>query len=114
MYDLKCKRLAEEKKFTTAETLKIIKQIIDAVMFLNSKSLFHGDLKIPNILIANEKDLSIKLCDFDILRRFDESSIFHLIAGTYVCMAPEYFNGYGYGSKVDVFAFGVIVFYLLT
>ena len=94
--------------------LIIIKQILDGIIFLNNNNLFHSDLKLRNILIANEEDLTVKLCDFNFLRTFEKSSIFYKIRGSLNYMAPELFGSIGYGPKIDVFSFGTIVMEILT
>ena len=112
--ELMKKRVKEDNYFTTDEMLIIIKQILDGIIFLNNNNLFHSDLKLRNILIANEEDLTVKLCDFNFLRKFEISSIFYKMCGSLNYMAPELFGSTGYGPKIDVFSFGAIVMEILT
>ena len=44
------------KKFTL--------QILNAVKYLHSKQIIHRDIKLGNILISGNKDMTIKICDF--------------------------------------------------
>lgn len=42
----------------------IIKQLLSAICYLHSKSIFHGDIKPENIILTDEKNFKIKLTDF--------------------------------------------------
>ena len=41
-----------------------MQQMLEAVRFLHSKGLAHGDLKLENFLFSNSDDVTLKLCDF--------------------------------------------------
>lgn len=72
------------------------------------------DLKPQNVLL-DETGVA-KVCDFGISRFKDRTflSTKNVNAGTPAYMSPEQFEGRPVGEKVDVFAFGVILWEMLT
>ena len=56
----------------------------------------------------------IKLADFHYSKDTVEDVDEHLVLGTRLCMAPELVNKVGYDAKVDIWAVGVLAFYLWT
>lgn len=69
--------------------LQILKELLEALIFLKALGYFHCDIKPSNLLIDNE--LHMKLCDFGLARKFKDLSI---IAGTVIFMAPEILEAY--------------------
>ncbi|CDW83851.1 protein kinase domain containing protein [Stylonychia lemnae] len=88
--------------------VKMLKQMIDAVMFLNSKGIIHRDLNPKNFLIF--KNLTIKLSDFGLTTYNDYSTN---DAGTGPYKAPEVGNS-GYDKSIDVWSLGVIIMFMCT
>ena len=64
----------------------------------------------PNPLLGPR----IKLADFSFAKDTIEGEDEHLVLGTRLCMAPELVNKEGYGAKVDIWAVGVLAYYLWT
>ena len=70
--------------------------------------VIHRDLKTSNILV--DKSFNLKVCDFDVARLFEEKNQFlHTFCSTVAWTAPEIFNAAGYTEKIDVYAFGIIL-----
>ena len=63
----------------------IFTQIIDVLSYCHERQIVHRDLKLENIMISNQKDLTIKVIDFGIASIGNESSN----AGTIKYLAPE-------------------------
>ena len=51
----------ENEKFTEKEALLFVRQIADVVGYLHSNDIYHGDLRIPNIMTKNNKPILIDL-----------------------------------------------------
>lgn len=83
--------------------------------YLHKRKIIHRDLKTKNILITNNKH--VKICDFGISTVVDVTtytSMTHGI-GTTAYMAPELFDQDSkYNEKVDVYAFGVVLYFVLS
>ena len=87
----------------------IIKQVLQGLNFLHSKSIIHRDIKSDNILF--NKDGAIKLADFGYaiqLTKRKRGSVSQL--GTLCWMAPELVQANKvYDSKVDVWSLGIFL-----
>ncbi|CAJ1416269.1 unnamed protein product [Effrenium voratum] len=76
---------------------------------LSEKNIVYRDLKPENVMLDNQGYL--KLIDFGIAKKLDEGKTrtFTMI-GTPHYMAPEIMRGHGYGTEVDLWSLGVILF----
>ena len=93
---------------------KIIKQVIDALVYAHQNSILHRDLKPENILITEENDASrVKITDFGLAKFIRSGSISASSAGTPVYMAPEAWAG-NFNEKSDIWSLGVVLYELLT
>jgi serine/threonine protein kinase len=76
----------------------------------------HRDLKPNNLLISSSGHC--KISDFglakvlDIVKERDEAYVMTGETGSYRYMAPEVFRHEKYSCKVDIYAFGMIMYYL--
>lgn len=113
-----CKYNLEEtmkKKITDADIIGFIFEICSAMKYVHKKKIIHRDLKMKNILINSNKH--VKICDFGIAKVTDLTTYTSLTKGigTLAFMAPELFNqNEQYNEKVDVYAFGVVMYFMLT
>lgn len=76
---------------------------------LSERNIVYRDLKPENVMLDAQGYL--KLIDFGIAKRLEEgkSRTFTMI-GTPHYMAPEVMRGHGYGTEVDLWSMGVILF----
>lgn len=92
--------------------------IAHGMQYLHKHGIIHRDLKSLNILL-DDKKLPI-ICDFGLSRRQGESefdtseNLMTKDVGTPHWMAPELFETSNYTNKVDVYAFGMIMWEMLT
>ncbi|KAG6520027.1 hypothetical protein ZIOFF_017056 [Zingiber officinale] len=99
------------------QRLVIALDVARAIEYLHSlaqESYIHRDLKPSNILL--DKDLRAKVSDFGLakLAADDQKSMQTRLAGTFGYLAPEYATTGRVSTKVDVYAFGVILMELIT
>lgn len=93
--------------------LKIINQICEVFLFYHSSGIVHRDLKSMNILL--DENFNIKVCDFGLARFKNEINRGTMqFSGTPAYMAPELFRKQNYDEKVDVFAFGTLVWEIMA
>ncbi|OHT16207.1 hypothetical protein TRFO_13366 [Tritrichomonas foetus] len=100
------------KKLNDENRYQIISEIIEGMSYIHERGLIHRDLKPENILLDSENH--VKICDFRISTLSSDTSHTGGI-GTLAYMSPEQLNGdKHYTNKVDVYAFGIILYFILT
>jgi serine/threonine protein kinase len=92
---------------------QMVRQVSQALEAAHRAGLVHRDVKPANVLITPEGQA--KLADFGLVRRrADRLSAVGALAGTPSFMAPELFAGGTASAATDLYAVGVMYFYLLT
>ncbi|XP_057339961.1 phosphorylase b kinase gamma catalytic chain, skeletal muscle/heart isoform isoform X2 [Microplitis mediator] len=100
------------------KTRYIMRQVFEAVLHIHTQGIVHRDLKPENILL--DDNLNVKVTDFGFARMLKPGDKLFDLCGTPGYLAPEvlkcnmFENTDGYGSEVDVWACGVIMFTLLV
>ena len=111
-------KLARTGPQSYADLRGIIQGILEPLSALHKAHLVHGDLKTDNILVG--KDGNVTLIDFgtDRLRMRNVSSNGHTgllaVFGSPKTVAPETVRGRPADPKTDVYAFGAVLYELLT
>ena len=121
-------RNKKKDKKTLIDTNVIYSIVLDiclGIKEIHKKNIIHRDLKPLNIFI--NKDYKIKIGDFGIAKELNETIHAHTAnIGTFDYMAPEiidlellkkniyYKKGFKYDNKVDIWAFGCIIYELCT
>ncbi|KAJ2860793.1 Calcium/calmodulin-dependent protein kinase type I [Coemansia erecta] len=114
---IRCKQV-----FTEHDAAAIVRQIVEGVCFLHSHGIVHRDLKTENCLVKNkgtgELEPTVAIADFGMARvlALDDNSTRPLtsLCGTPGYMAPEMVSRLGYGKPVDMWAIGVIAYFVLS
>lgn len=90
------------------ERRRIADSIVDALEYVHSKGMIHGDMKPDNIMV-NTHGHSVKLIDFG-LSDTDDFTLLKIPGGT-LAYAPPESNGPGYTSsmKSDVYSLGKVI-----
>jgi len=103
--------------FTERDASHIMKQIVSALDYLHDNGIIHRDLKLENLLLvdknASGKDLIVKLADFG-LSRIYRGQVVRTACGTPFYVAPEVLLGTGYGTEVDMWSAGIMLYILLS
>ncbi len=101
------------------EARPLLTQVLEALKALHEKKLVHGALKLENVLVGKNDDGSprVMLVDAggDLLWSAWIHSDTHTSGGNRVKgLAPEQFKGAGTSAKSDLYAFGAMLFEVLT
>jgi serine/threonine-protein kinase len=110
------------------DALRLALQIAEALEAAHDKGVVHRDLKPANIMVLPNSQ--VKVLDFGLAKAFagnpNEASPAHspalsmamtqqgLILGTAGYMSPEQASGQGTDQRADVWAFGVVLYEMLT
>ena len=101
--------------FTERMAIDICRSILRSLQFISDRNVVHRDIKLQNILFRSSNDFkSLKLVDFGLSRILGESEQVRDFCGSVGYIAPEIYAGKGYRFEVDMFAFGVLLFRLLS
>lgn len=105
-------------QYTEADAAGLVRTIFQAVKYIHDCGIVHRDLKPENLLFRSkpEKTSEIMIADFGLSRVMAENKLSMLteVCGTPGYMAPEIFKKTGHGKPVDVWAMGVITYFLLA
>ncbi|KAE8702908.1 CBL-interacting serine/threonine-protein kinase 14 [Hibiscus syriacus] len=93
---------------------RYFQQLILAIGFCHSRGVYHRDLKLENLLL--DEKCNLKVTDFGLgalSEHVRQDGLLHTLCGTPAYIAPEILARKGYdGAKVDVWACGIILFFL--
>jgi serine/threonine protein kinase len=105
--------LAEEAELSLKETLRLAGLCLEALEYAHSQGVVHRDLKPANIMIT--PDGRPKIMDFGVahvvgsqMTQADE------ILGSPYFMSPEQLGKGKVDQRTDLFAFGVVLYWMLT
>ncbi|KAL0071189.1 Calcium/calmodulin-dependent protein kinase type I [Marasmius tenuissimus] len=110
-------RICAKGNYYEADAADLVRTILKAVKYIHAAGIVHRDLKPENLLFRTPaEDADIMIADFGLSRLMDEDKLNMLteICGTPGYMAPEIFKKTGHGKPVDVWAMGVITYFLLA
>jgi len=106
-------------------SLDISKQVLTALGAAHRAGIVHRDLKPANIMVR--ADGYVKVLDFGLAKRITSGSAVHndststldltitgQILGTVAYMSPEQIAGQNIDERSDLFAFGIILYEMLT
>ena len=100
-------------RFDADTVLDLGIQLADALEYAHSHGVIHRDIKPANILVT--EDYRTKITDFGVAK-LAESQVTSAgqLLGTPAYMAPEQFTGAPIDRRADLFALGVVIYFLAT
>ncbi|MDE2777944.1 MAG: protein kinase [Chloroflexota bacterium] len=98
----------------TALVSKVLEQVGRALKFAHDSGVVHQDIKADNIFL--DDDGNAYLSDFGIAKELgaDASDGSGTLVGTPAYMAPEQIRGEGAGPQSDIYAFGIMLYEMLS
>jgi len=115
------------KRLSVAQSINILRQVLEALQFGHERQVIHGDVKPENILLdtsAAGNDFSrvgsVKLADFGVglaaaaTVTHDAAAKAQPQGSSLAYVAPEQRDGAAPDAKSDIYAVGVVLFEMLT
>lgn len=111
-------RVRRKGRITYDELLPIVVQTIDAIACAHQKGIVHRDVKPSNVMVttkANREDY-VKVLDFGLAKLATQSVDITKgnLVGTVSYLSPEVIKGADALPTTDVYALGVMFYYLLA
>ena len=94
------------------DVLRMGVELTDALSFCQKKGLMHRDIKPENIFVSETGQF--KLGDFGVARTVEKTTGGLSRKGTEKYMAPEVYLGRPYGSSVDIYSLGLVLYSFLN
>ena len=103
---------ASDGPLTLDETAAVAEAVADALEFAHDNGVLHLDIKPDNVLVT--RDGRVKVADFGIAALSSAAGHGHGTGGTPGYMPLEQMHGEELDERTDVWAFGVLVYEMLT
>ena len=100
------------------ESIELILQLCDAMIYAHQQGVYHRDLKPENILVTSDenKSILIKVIDFGIAAARQNNATYqgNTIVGTPIYMSPDQARGLAFDKSSDLYSAGCILYELLS
>ena len=96
---------------TEDKVVQLGKDLCSALILCKDRNIVHRDIKPQNIFMSDTGDF--KLGDFGVAKTVERTTGGTKI-GTYKYMAPEVYNNQPYGHSSDIYALGLVMYWLLN
>lgn len=105
--------IAKTPNFTERHAIRVMRQLMSAVLYCHLNGIVHRDVKSDNILFVGQDITSpVKLIDFGISVKFERDTKLKDKTGTVLYIAPEVISG-SYDEKCDIWSCGVLLYMML-
>ncbi|KNC54024.1 TKL protein kinase, partial [Thecamonas trahens ATCC 50062] len=102
----------KSRSLSWEQKLKVAHNSAGGMAYLHAKNIIHRDLKSLNVLV--ERDWSAKIADFGLSVVVQGEQMHQTRLGTPQYMAKEVLLKENYNHKADVYAFGILLWEILT
>jgi serine/threonine-protein kinase len=105
-----------EGELDDASAVEAAAQLLEALAHAHHRGIVHRDVKPANVLLAEGRDVSIRLLDFG-LAQFEEAETLTAagdVPGTLAYISPERLDGHTSTGAADVWSVGVILWEALA
>ncbi len=110
-------RLARERQLPISDTIRILREVADALSYSHARDVVHRDIKPGNVLLSGRHAV---VTDFGVAKALvasggDNVTTVGMAVGTPQYMAPEQAMGQGnVDHRADLYALGILGYEMLT
>lgn len=113
------RRLIVERRLNYVRSLKIIRDLANAMEFAHHEGVIHRDLKPENFILVDEPEPdTIKILDFGLAKLQEEREIkltkTGFLVGSVNYMSPEQCTGQRVDHRADIYSLGICLFEMIT
>jgi serine/threonine protein kinase len=106
---------SQHDAFTERMAADVCRSILQSLEFCRSRGVVHRNVQLQTVRFGVYGDLrTLKLTDFSLARVLGQNESVSDFCGPLGSIAPEIYAGTSYRFEVDMFAFGVLLFKLLS
>lgn len=103
----------ESRVLTEAEARKVMRQVVEGMLYLHSHGILHRDLTLSNLLLT--RDMNTKIADFGLATQLTEPEEKHFtMCGTPNYISPEVAMRLAHGLEADVWSLGCMLYTMLV
>jgi serine/threonine-protein kinase len=111
--------IKRHKHLTLDVFTPIARQMLEALGDAHEMGLMHRDLKPSNVLLTHKREYPyyVKVLDFGLAKMLEDDSDLtgqHNLVGSMAYLSPEQILGHAIDQRVDVYALGVLFYYMLS
>jgi len=110
-------RIAREGKLPIADTVRILREVADALSYSHERGVVHRDIKPGNVMLSGRHAV---VTDFGVAKAVsasggDNNTTIGMAVGTPHYMAPEQAMGQGdIDARADIYALGILAYEMLA
>jgi len=105
-------------RLTLADFVPIAAQVLKGLGEAHSRGIIHRDIKPANLMLCERQGRAnyVKILDFGLAKLVSGSSDItkQNVLGTPTCLSPEQIKGEKLDQRVDVYAVGILFYYMLA
>ncbi|RUS79271.1 hypothetical protein EGW08_012958 [Elysia chlorotica] len=103
----------QAQPFTEDAARRIMRQIVEGILYLHSHGILHRDLSLSNLLLTKNND--VKIADFGLATQLQGPEEKHFtMCGTPNYISPEIAMRSAHGLEADVWSLGCMLYTLLV
>jgi len=105
--------IVRRRVYTEQDAANVVKQIARACEYMHARDIIHRDLKPQNLVYSDNKYEQICVTDFGLSKYMEPETLAKTVCGTPAFVAPEVLRQEMYGTQVDMWSLGTILYVML-